>query len=66
MCDIGVTFECHDSIPFLSGSQNTNEAPYSGLKMGENLQTMDESTVGAAIDKIKRWHLTGNDTANPA
>jgi hypothetical protein len=64
MCDFGVTFEYHDSIPFLSGCQKTNETPNSGLKMGKYLQTMDESTVGAAIDKVKRWHLTGNDTAN--
>lgn len=25
---------------------------------------MNEFTVGAAIGKLKRWHLIGNDTAN--
>jgi hypothetical protein len=25
---------------------------------------MDESTEGAAIDKVKRWHMTGNGAAN--
>jgi hypothetical protein len=64
MFDFGKTFEYHDSIRFLSGCQKKYETPISGLKIGRNLQTMDESTEGAAIDKVKRWHLTGNDTAN--